>query len=202
ADNGLICLAQSDSRLCQRIEHRLQVKSGAADNLEHVGGRGLLLQRLAQLVEQARVLDRDRRLISEGLEQRDLLVGKRINFGTAKLNCSDRQPLAKQWNTGRRPVPQPFRERASFGIFLRLSLEVDYVDRTTLENCPASAIPTRAQETYTNLLRNRSPGGDRTEFLPVKLENSHVIGVAKARRAFDHSLQHRPEVSRRGADDS
>src|SRR5262249_56095219 len=136
ADNGLICLAQSDSRLCQRIEHRLQVKSGAADNLEHVGGRGLLLQRLAQLVEQARVLDRDRRLISEGLEQRDLLVGKRINFGTAKLNCSDRHPPAKQWNTGRRPVPQPFPERASFGLFLPPTLPANYLAPPPLRTSP------------------------------------------------------------------
>ena len=99
--------------------------------------RSLLLQRFPQLVQQARVLDGDDGLGSESLEKRDLLIGERINFGTSKLNCSDRHPLAEQWNTGRRPVPKPFRERASFGIFLRLSLEVDYVDSPTLENRPA-----------------------------------------------------------------
>ena len=52
-------LAQSRRRLDQRIEHRLQVEGRAADDLEHVGGGGLLLQRFAQLVEQARVLDGD-----------------------------------------------------------------------------------------------------------------------------------------------
>ena len=30
----------------QRIEHRLQIEGRAADDLEHVGGGGLLLQRL------------------------------------------------------------------------------------------------------------------------------------------------------------
>ena len=35
--------------------------------------RGLLLERLFRLVEQADVLDRDDRLVGEGLEERDLL---------------------------------------------------------------------------------------------------------------------------------
>ena len=40
-------------------------------------GRGLLLERLLGLVEQAHVLDRDHRLVGERLEQRDLLVVER-----------------------------------------------------------------------------------------------------------------------------
>src|SRR5262249_2588947 len=119
------------------IKDRLQFSGRTTDDTQHLGRRRLLLKRFAQLVEQPRVLDRDHRLVGEGLEKSDLLIGERINFGTSKLNCSDRYPLAEQWNTGRRPVPKPFRERASFGIFLRLSLEVDYVDRPTLENRPA-----------------------------------------------------------------
>ena len=45
--------------LQHRLEHRLQLTGGAADDLEHVGGCGLLLKRFAQFVEQPRVLDRD-----------------------------------------------------------------------------------------------------------------------------------------------
>ena len=37
----------------------LQIEGRSADDLEHVGGGGLLLQRFAQLVEQAGVLDGD-----------------------------------------------------------------------------------------------------------------------------------------------
>ena len=58
--------AEPRRRLDQRIEHRPQVEGRAADDLEHVRGRGLLLQRfaeivgaLAQFVEQPRVLDGD-----------------------------------------------------------------------------------------------------------------------------------------------
>ena len=64
----------------QRVENRLQVEGRAADRLEHVGRRRLLLQRLAQfsrarlhLVEQADILDGDHRLVGEGLDQLDLL---------------------------------------------------------------------------------------------------------------------------------
>ena len=55
----MIRLAEPRRRLDQRIEHGLQIEGRAADDLEHVGGGGLLLQRFAQLVEQPRVLDGD-----------------------------------------------------------------------------------------------------------------------------------------------
>ena len=65
------------------LEHRLQVARRAGDDLQHLAGRGLLLQRLgqiigalAQLVEQPRVLDGDHRLGGEVLHQLDLLVGE------------------------------------------------------------------------------------------------------------------------------
>ena len=118
--------------------------------------RALLLR-----LEQTRVLNGDDRLGGEGLEKRNLLIRKRMNFGTSKPNCSDRHSLAQQWNTNRRPVSQPLREGASLGKFLRLSLEVDYVDRPSLENCAAYDMLTRALETNANILRNRTPVGDR-----------------------------------------
>ena len=54
-------------------QHGLQIERRAADDFEHVGGGGLLLQRLAQFVKQPDVLDRDDCLIGEGLKQIDLL---------------------------------------------------------------------------------------------------------------------------------
>ena len=57
------------------------------DDLEHLRGRGLLLQRLgqivgalAQLVEQPRVLDGDDGLGGEVRDQLDLLVGERAHL--------------------------------------------------------------------------------------------------------------------------
>ena len=45
--------------------------------MQHVGGGSLLLQRLAELVEQAGVLDGDDGLRGEIRDQLDLLVGER-----------------------------------------------------------------------------------------------------------------------------
>ena len=58
----------------------LQIEGRAADDLEHVGGGGLLLQRFAQFVEQPRVLDGDDGLRGEVLYQLDLLVGERTHL--------------------------------------------------------------------------------------------------------------------------
>ena len=71
-----IGLAQPHRGFNQRVEHRLQIERRAADDLEHVGGRRLLLQRLAQLVEQARVLYGDDGLLSEVAQELDMFVAE------------------------------------------------------------------------------------------------------------------------------
>jgi hypothetical protein len=49
----LIRPAETRHGLHQRIEHGLEVDGGTADDLEHLGGRGLLLQGLIQLTSAA-----------------------------------------------------------------------------------------------------------------------------------------------------
>ena len=70
------------------VEHRLHVRGRAADDAEHLGRCGLMLQRLAQFrvalaefLEQAHVLDGDHRLVGEGFQKRDLLFGEWPYFG-------------------------------------------------------------------------------------------------------------------------
>ena len=70
-----ICLVratQPSRQFGQCVEHGLQIEGRAADNLEHIGGGGLLLQRFGQivgaclhLVEQPHVLDGDCGLVGE-----------------------------------------------------------------------------------------------------------------------------------------
>ena len=74
-----VCIAQSGGRLDQRIEYNLQIKGRAADDLEHVGGGGPLLERLTQLVKQPRVLYGDDGLRGEICDQLDLLVGEGVD---------------------------------------------------------------------------------------------------------------------------
>src|ERR1700730_5292731 len=79
-DDRNLTLAQPSRRLSKRIKHYLKVKGRATDDLEHIGGCRLLLQRFAQLVKQSRVLDGDHCLRGEIFDQLDLLVGKRVSF--------------------------------------------------------------------------------------------------------------------------
>jgi hypothetical protein len=58
--------------LHQCVEDRPQVERGSGYDLEDLCGRGLLLQCLLGFVEQAHVLDRDHRLVGEGLDETDL----------------------------------------------------------------------------------------------------------------------------------
>ena len=60
----------------ERVEHFLKIESRAADHFEHIGGGGLLLQRFAQFVEQAGILDRDNGLGGKVAQQIDLFVGE------------------------------------------------------------------------------------------------------------------------------
>src|SRR5262249_43994606 len=47
---GVVGAAKAASRFNERLQHRLEIESRAADNLEHVGSGRLLPQRFAQLL--------------------------------------------------------------------------------------------------------------------------------------------------------
>ena len=72
--------AQPHRLLQHRVEHRREVAGRGVDDLQYLGGRGLLLQGLARLGHQPRVLHRDDRLRGEVLHQLDLLLGERLHF--------------------------------------------------------------------------------------------------------------------------
>ena len=73
-DKAELGLAQSRCAFGDHVEHRLGVRHRAGNDTQHLGRRGLLLERLPlrssvrclQLVEQANVLDCDHRLVGKG----------------------------------------------------------------------------------------------------------------------------------------
>jgi len=106
--------------LHERIEHRLQVEGGAADDLEHVGGRGLPLEGFAQLVEQARVLDRDDGLRGEVLDQLDMLVREWQHLLAKDGNCAKEVVFFQHWHDKKRSsageIPHRNTRRLSFEV--------------------------------------------------------------------------------------
>src|SRR5262249_27642065 len=95
---GLISLTQACRRFDQRLKQRPEVECRAADDFQHVGDSGLLLQRLAQLVEEAGVLNGDDRLVGEVLDQLNLLVGERTDFLAIDGNGADELIRLEHWH--------------------------------------------------------------------------------------------------------
>ena len=79
-NGGLVGIAEPGCRFNESLQNCPQIKGRAADDLEHVGRGGLLLQRFTQLVKQARILDCDDGLCGEVLDKIDLFVGEGADF--------------------------------------------------------------------------------------------------------------------------
>jgi hypothetical protein len=63
-----------------RVEHGREVARRGIDDLQYLGRRGLLIERLARLGQEARVVHGDDGLGPEILQQRNLLIRKRPDF--------------------------------------------------------------------------------------------------------------------------
>src|SRR5262249_18003222 len=107
--------ADAAGALQHRLEHRLQLAWRTTDHLENLGRRGLLLQRfaqivgpLAQLFQQAGVIDRDDRLIGEILDQLDLLVGEPADLLAKEVEGADQLALLQHWNAEQGPETSRF----------------------------------------------------------------------------------------------
>jgi hypothetical protein len=86
--------AQTHRLFEHRIEHRRQISRRRIDDLQHLGGGGLLLQRLALLGQEAGVFDRDDRLVGKGADQLDLSLGERLDPRAREADGADHHTLA------------------------------------------------------------------------------------------------------------
>ncbi len=106
-DEPLVRAAEPHRALDEARQHRLEVEGRAADDLEDLAGRRLLLERLGEVVvarlelrEEADVLDGDDGLVGEGLEQLDL-AARRSATACARVTRS-RRWAARPGASGRR----------------------------------------------------------------------------------------------------
>src|SRR5215469_16694389 len=108
-DGALIGRAKPSGRLRQRVEHRLQIERRAADNLEHIGCRRLLLERLTQFIQQPRVLDGNDGLGSKIAHKLDLFVGKRAYLLAKDADCANQLALFEHRDEYLRPRTRELR---------------------------------------------------------------------------------------------
>ena len=109
-DRGVERLTQASGALCDHVEHRLDVSWRTTDHAEDLGSRRLLSEAVGQLMvaslqllEQPHVLDRDHRLIGEGLDQGDLILRERMDLTTPQSSHAKQRVLAKERHREYRP---------------------------------------------------------------------------------------------------
>src|SRR5215468_6297784 len=71
------------------LKHRLKFARRTRDYLQHLGGRGLLLEGFAQFIQQTGIFDGNDGLSSKVSDQLDLLVGEWAHFLTIDGDHTD-----------------------------------------------------------------------------------------------------------------
>jgi hypothetical protein len=210
-----IGLADAGCVLQHGLEHRLELAGRSADDLEHLGGRGLLLQRLGELagarldlVEQPHVLDRDHRLVGEGGDQVDLLLRERLDPGAGQEQHADRGSLAQQRNAERGAIVA---ERQDTGhVVFGVGLDVVHMNDASLEqgapdDRSAARLDGDALQVLLVLQRLLGLGADSVAGCQMVGRASRPpdvgdIRVAQPRRRFDQRVEHHLQVEGRATD--
>ena len=209
-DGALVSFAELDGRLHQRLKHSLQIERGAADHLEHVGGCGLLLQRLLQvlgprldLVEQACILNCNHRLVREGLRKLNLFLGEGSDRFAAECHDADRVPLPQQRYAEECPVPgfPGWFEISVFGVC------EDIGDLHGLALLKDAAHHAAAPCLHADALVEFDPIRRITTICHVAITRAVVaryprhVGLAQVRGGFGQRIKHCLQVEGGAADD-
>jgi hypothetical protein len=211
---AIICSQNSErrfakiSRLLQHcLEHRREIAGRGVDDAEHLGGRGLLLQGLARLGNQARVLHRDDRLPGEILQQRDLPVAERPHL-LAVDNQGPQQRIipaqgdpegsARTADIDHADAPA---KAQTVGVIIGDVREVH--DRFAAEQTrerTARSRPPRLPQILDEL--GRKPAvGDGIEVLAVIGQQAAKGRLAQPHRLFEDRIEDGAEIAGRGVDD-
>ena len=193
-DISHFCFAERRGGSDERVEHWLQIEGRAADDLEHVAGRGLVFQRFlqiaraaAQLIEQPGVFDRNHRLVGEGAHQADLLFGERLDPLAREHDDANQRILAQERH------PQHCAEFSDLlpgrpGVFGVVS-HIHDVHDPAFEGDPAGDRPSARGErlAFDECLElgRISEGRRRSIHVTFAAHDGRRIGFAEPRRSLD-----------------
>src|SRR3954463_7550516 len=114
-------------RLLQyRFKYRCKLAGRGVDDLQHLGGRSLLFQRLARFGQEPRAFYCDDRLRREVFEQRDLLVAERADLLAVNDDCADQCTILAQRHRDKRPGTGEVRDGATVWVTRTVSVSVRY----------------------------------------------------------------------------
>src|ERR1700730_11478240 len=190
------------------IEHGIQITGRGADELEHVGGGGLLLQGFAQFVEQARVLDGNDSLTGKARNQRDLLLGKRSNLLVKNADCPEQLIVPDHRHDEQSPDAANFDASDRQWVVIEIGLIVTIVDDVnnlrSLDDSGDRVVRTWLMRA---LLEELGEGGRVVE---IRDESHHSMleppqrpkmRAADAGSILQHRSEHRLQLAGRSADD-
>src|SRR4030095_5567453 len=158
-----------------------------------------------QLCEQPDILDRDHRLIGEGLEQGDLLVGEWSGRGAPHGDRPGRDTIAQHWD--REATSPADRPGERWMPVLPVELDIGRVDYTALKDsashnrCPAG----RGWKYAMCDIKGRGRKvvcRDEVEQLTIETGEGAEDSIAQPRSAFDDGIEDRLDVGLRLADDT
>src|SRR5262245_32076810 len=203
-------VTKAASRFNERLQHRLEIESRAADDFEHIGGGGLPLQRVAEfagtllhLVEQPHVLNRDHRLVGEGLQELDLSVGEQPGLSAGDRNAPNGTAVSQYRDAYGTAIAADRCHRAKGVVGVRVNIR-DLRDTSLKYRASRHAAPTWRRGKCTSVDLEHI-GGEavvrhKVEEMTVKPVDKTVLGVAEPRRALGDHVEYRLDVSQRAAD--
>ena len=211
-DGGLVGLAEPGGRFDQRLQHRLQVEGGAADDLQHVGRRGLLLQRLRQLRWVRACTSSNSRTFSMAitawsakvLTSSISLVGERPDGDALQRQHADQRVLAQERHSedGAVVAHSPARPACAYSGSAAASGMCTILPSATARPT-AEPRPGRERIGVDEFLQfgREAEGGDEAEIVAEAAGYSAHLGVAEPRRRCDQLVEHRLQVEGGAADD-
>jgi hypothetical protein len=198
----MIRVAQLSGRLCKRVQHPLQVEGRAADDLEHVGGGSLLLQRFAQFIQQASVLDGNHCLFGKITQKLDLLVDKGVNLLTVNVNHADQFVFFKHGDGEYRPKAAKLHGGNDMRIACTISRTFHRVGDVNYLLCQCHAakcgIRPGAYRSAPTLLHERGRcimKCGRAKRLSLAKIQKAKLSLANPRRVLEHRLEDRLQVT-------
>ena len=142
-NEGVFGRAEPRCRLDNCFKNRLQLGGRAADHIEHVARCGLIAESFRQLgrasidlIEQSNVFDRDDRLVGEGLDELDLLLGERMHRAASQNDDPQDEAVAQQRDAERGPIVPEF--LALPQLIFRIGEAVGQMNCASLEGNPTA----------------------------------------------------------------
>ena len=204
---GLIGAAKA-YRLYQGVQNGFEVDRGPADRLQHVAGRRLLVQRLAQLLEKTRVLDGNHSLVCECADERDLAVGETARSVPIYRKAANELIPLQQWNGDEAAYTADVDSQRSQFFPLAVCVigdRVSHVYRSLgLDQLAEKGIRLGREGSIAHSLgvnRWQIPVRHHGEHLAITVEQDSELGFAQLRGLFEHGVEHRLQLAWRRIDD-